>query len=127
MNDTPETDDQPIIYAINDNGYQVPCVDLEFARRLKRERDEARHKLELCMAANSDVARIAKERDEALEHAARYRLEANKLIMMGIELREQNAKLCDIAERAIDDLRWFYEGKSDSLVYELDKLKEGAK
>lgn len=30
-----------------------------------RERDEARHKLELCMAANSDVARIAKERDEA--------------------------------------------------------------
>jgi hypothetical protein len=43
------------------------------------------------------------------------------------EAREQNAKLRDIAERAIDDLRWFYEGKSDSLVYELDKLKEGAK
>jgi hypothetical protein len=28
---------------------------------------EARHKLELCMAANSDVARIAKERDKARE------------------------------------------------------------
>jgi hypothetical protein len=38
---TPETDDQPIIYAMNDNGYQVPCVDLEFARKLERERDEA--------------------------------------------------------------------------------------
>jgi hypothetical protein len=45
MSDTPETDDQPIIYAMNDNGYQVPCVDLEFACRLKRERDEAREKL----------------------------------------------------------------------------------
>ena len=38
---TPETDDQPIIYAINDNGYQVPCVDIEFDRKLKRQRDEA--------------------------------------------------------------------------------------
>jgi hypothetical protein len=42
------------------------------------------------------------------------------------EVREQNAKLRDIAERAIDDLRWFYEGKSDSIVNELDRLKEGA-
>jgi hypothetical protein len=41
---TPETDDQPIIYAINDNGYQVPCVDIEFARKLERERDAA-HKI----------------------------------------------------------------------------------
>jgi hypothetical protein len=32
---------------------------------VERERDEARHNLELCMAANSDVARIARERDEA--------------------------------------------------------------
>jgi transcriptional regulator with XRE-family HTH domain len=42
MSDTPETDDQPIINAINDNGYQVPCVDADFARKLERERDEAR-------------------------------------------------------------------------------------
>ena len=40
---------------------------------LMRERDEARHKLELCMAANSDVARIAKERDEAREELNRYK------------------------------------------------------
>jgi hypothetical protein len=45
---TPETDDQPIIYAINDNGYQVPCVDIEFARRLERERDELREALKKC-------------------------------------------------------------------------------
>lgn len=42
MSDTPETDDQPIIHAINDNGYQVPCVDIEYARKLERERNEAR-------------------------------------------------------------------------------------
>jgi hypothetical protein len=30
---------------MNDNGYQVPCVDLEFARRLERERDEARQQV----------------------------------------------------------------------------------
>lgn len=42
MSGTLKTDDQPIIYAINDNGYQVPCVDIEYARKLKRERDEAR-------------------------------------------------------------------------------------
>jgi hypothetical protein len=41
MSDTPETDDQPIIYALNELQYQILCVDLEFARRLERERDEA--------------------------------------------------------------------------------------
>jgi hypothetical protein len=46
MNDTPETDDQPIIYALNELQYQILCVDLEFARKLERERDEARYKLE---------------------------------------------------------------------------------
>ena len=86
MSDTPETDDQPIIYAMNDNGYQVPCVDLEFARRLKRERDEA---------------------------------------------REQNAKLRDIAERAIDYLNQSYrngfEDEASDLRYELAQLKEETK
>jgi hypothetical protein len=42
MSDTPETDDQPIIYALNELQYQILCVDLEFARKLERERDEAR-------------------------------------------------------------------------------------
>jgi hypothetical protein len=46
MSDTPETDDQPVINAINENGYQVPCVDIEYARKLERERDEAREALE---------------------------------------------------------------------------------
>jgi hypothetical protein len=76
MSDTPETDDQPIIYAMNDNGYQVPCVDLEFARRLKRERDEARAERDsLKLAAQreaehhdrmvGELEKVYKERDEA--------------------------------------------------------------
>ena len=44
---TPETDEQPWINAINEDGYQVPCVDIEFARRLERERDELQKKLKL--------------------------------------------------------------------------------
>jgi hypothetical protein len=93
--------------------------------RLKQERDEARHKLELCMAANSDVARIAKERDEA---------------------REQNAKLREIADAlggALERLDVLYRSEQDPeapmprpdwlrrplqmIDAELDRLKEGAK
>ena len=43
------------------------------------------------------------------------------------EAREQNAKLLSIAERAIDDLRWFYESKADGVILELKQLKEAAK
>jgi hypothetical protein len=42
MSDTPETDDQPIIYALNELQYQILCVDSEFARKLERERDALR-------------------------------------------------------------------------------------
>ena len=41
------------------------------------------------------------------------------------EARGQNAKLRDIAERAIDDLAWFYETKADGPRAELERLKEG--
>jgi hypothetical protein len=43
---TPETDAEVTINAINDDGYAVPCVDIEFARKLERERDEAREALD---------------------------------------------------------------------------------
>jgi hypothetical protein len=68
------------------------------ACRFVRERDEARHKLELCMAANSDVARIAKERDEA---------------------REQIEELIYIAERAIALAEIDFENDKFGVVSEL--------
>ena len=69
MSDTPETDDQSIIYAINDNGYQVPCVEIEFARKLEQERDEARELLASEKITRDHVIKrgieMQKERDEA--------------------------------------------------------------
>jgi hypothetical protein len=110
---------------VTDNWYdRLDRLEID-ANRFERERDEARHKLELCMAANSDVARIAKERDEA---------------------REQNAKLREIADAlggALERLDALYRSEQDSeapmprpdwlrrplqmLDAELDRLKEGAK
>ena len=41
--------------AINENGYQVPCVDIEYARKLELERDEAREVLrEIAEASHFD-------------------------------------------------------------------------
>lgn len=54
---TPETDDQPIINAINDNGYQVPCVDIDFARKLERERDDYKWQLHI---AKGEIAEARK-------------------------------------------------------------------
>jgi hypothetical protein len=82
----------------------------DHAKQMERERDEARHKLELCMAANSDVARIAKERNEALD---------------------QVKELIYIAERAIALAEIDFENDKFGVVSELrdgvERLKEGAK
>lgn len=51
---TPETDDQPTINALNDDGYAVPCVDIEYARKLERERDEAREQVD-CFREKHDL------------------------------------------------------------------------
>jgi hypothetical protein len=56
---TPETDDQPIIYAMNHNGYQVLCVDLEFARQIERERNEAQMYHDEALAIGQELADIS--------------------------------------------------------------------
>jgi regulator of replication initiation timing len=80
------------------------------ACRFVRERDEARHKLELCMAANSDVARIAKERDEALD-------QVKELIYIG----ERSIALAEI------DLENDKFGVVSELRSDLEKKKEETK
>jgi hypothetical protein len=77
---TPE-DDQTIIYAVNDNGYQVPCVDLEFARQLKRERDEARRECKFLWG----------ERDEAVGKE----IESKSLISIYIDEKNTLKKKCE--------------------------------
>jgi hypothetical protein len=67
MSDTPETDDQPIIYALNELQYQIMCVDSEFARKLERERDEAREKYDILATEHMlAINKLCNERDEAM-------------------------------------------------------------
>ncbi len=56
MSDTPATDDQPIIYALNELQYQILCVDLEFARSLERERNHYRDAILACLEENAHLA-----------------------------------------------------------------------
>ena len=86
---TPETDDQPTINAINDNGYQVPCVDIEFARKLERERDEAREKYDnLATEHMLVVNKLCEERDEAQNASEAFSALAWKLEGERNEARE---------------------------------------
>jgi hypothetical protein len=68
--------------------------------RLERERDEALHKLEIAMAANSDVERIAKERNDAQKAFA---IATDQLVQVQGELRqarEENARLREALEKS---------------------------
>jgi hypothetical protein len=80
----------------------------ELARQLEnelsealRERDEARHKLELCMAANSDVARIAKERDEALQAL----MKIEDLFIDGTDIYADRENMGIIARNALEETK----------------------
>ena len=65
--------------------------------------------------------RVLQDRySEMMEHAQNMERERD-------EARELNAKLIALAERATDDLRWFYESHADGISLELEKLKEDAK
>lgn len=111
MSETPETDDQQTINAIDDNGYQVPCVDIDFARKLERERDEAQERE--CAAIES----WQEEHQMALREGQRV-----------VEAREQNAKLRDIAERLFAAVVGRMKANDwRAFRAELDQLKEGAK
>jgi hypothetical protein len=102
MSDTPETD-------ANIDTHLYNFVKAKFARKLERERDEARADL---------AAEIKHHWDTTIKIACKLELEHN-------ELREQNAKLRDIAERAIDCVT--HTDDCLNLIAELDKLKEEAK
>jgi hypothetical protein len=74
---------------MNDNGYQVPCVDLEFACRLKRERDEAREAFKIVY---NERVQMELERNEwknkAYSHATDYTLMEAKCFRLEQELKE---------------------------------------
>jgi hypothetical protein len=74
MSDTPRTDN--LLTAILDahgfvHKHNCPPQWVSFARELERELNAANERIELLTACNADVARIAKERDDALERIKR--------------------------------------------------------
>jgi|688.fasta_scaffold630217_2 hypothetical protein len=116
----------------------IATMTVNHYERILRERDEAReawYEMQSSFERSRDeVEELIRERDELAALLAAEKATRNLIIEKAVktererdEAREQNAKLRDIAERAIDDLRWFYESKADGIISELDQIKEGAK
>ena len=129
MSDTPETDAAQHEGLLRTNPIPLQVVTAEFARKLERERDEARADLEFRRG-------LYKVQEQYLETARRERDEA----------RGQNAKLRDIADAlavALERLDALYRSEQDPeapmprpdwlrrplqmLDSELDQLKEEVK
>jgi hypothetical protein len=111
---------------------------LEFARKLERERDEARKALEfrreLYKVQEQYLETARRERDEAQERECAaiesWWEEHQRALREGqrvVEAREQNAKLRDIADRAIIPLECDGVPWGAKLRAELEHLKEVAK
>ena len=91
------------------NGEEAKAL-VELLNRVERERDAALRQLDNLKASSihschdqcqRPMCVLRRERDEAREKSERYRLEANALMMQRDELLERNAKLRDIADRAL--------------------------
>jgi hypothetical protein len=117
MSDTPETDAfMTRIRGIDGDKHWVPA---DTAKRLERERDEARGKIEnlkLQLGLWEDGNIICEET------LGEIRLLKEQIDRVLLERNEAHK----IAERAIDDLAWFNETNAQRLRAELDKIKEGA-
>ena len=86
---TPETDD----FELNLDDYSNPWKAIDFARKLERERDEAREKVE---QQRKEIVRL----NGATNHAGGTPLKI--ALRERDEARERCAKLQDIAERAVN-------------------------
>jgi hypothetical protein len=125
MSDTPETDDQPIIYAMNDLCYQVPCVDLEFARKLERERDELAALLAAEKATRNSIiekgVQTERERDEARKHLKEIEEYGTDEVNAAVDLRRNLAQaLVDL-----DDMQYQRdEARAERDILRLDAQRE---
>jgi hypothetical protein len=111
MSDTPDTDQKAVPHI---GFYSCATVPAEFARKLERERDEAREdaahwKIEYEIV-EARLCGVKHERDNGI-----------------VSEKEIIPKLRKLVERAIDDLGWFHETSAQRLQEEFDKIKEDAK
>ena len=122
---TPETDGQPRSIGIGCGG-TYSMVNAEFARKMERERDEAREEIEFLK--KTPLKQRCQQLEREINHWCDMHTIASK---QRDEAREQNAYLRCIAERAIHYLDQSYRdgfsNKASELRYKLKQLKEGAK
>jgi hypothetical protein len=126
MSDTPETD---ALTSVGLENADRECVPADFARKLERERDEARELLANALVRGDLALSETKKAKEELfwsDYQDKREMQRER-----DEAREQNAKLRDIAEMAIKAISSSEYGEfsytSAVLRAELDQLKEGAK
>jgi hypothetical protein len=110
MSDTPRVN--ATIVAMSGIMEGVPHL-ANLARQLERELNEVRAKLELCMSANTDVRRIADER--------------NSLRAINAELEEQLQWYVDNDDTYSDDDNEFWATGNRLAVSALAKSKESRK
>ena len=145
MSDTPDTDAKSFI-AFDTEGRKLVVVLATTSESFERERDEAREKIEdvrkvlRCTIHEGPILaalRVIEERDEAREFSnSRIQLTDNLYLQItGLlddleEYKKENAKLRDIAERAITAVALWAGSRTNSaskLRAELEQLKEAAK
>jgi hypothetical protein len=158
MSDTPETDaaikaqaewSRPFIsYTMDGVTWDGPVVDL--CRRLERERDTARNLVQGGIRAQASLnealdktlydLRMAREEAAQWHNKAQQTtdvrlrdalLERENMWKTLIDIKKQNAKLRDIADRAVELAVQCNDGPCErdaaKLSTELDQLKEGGK
>ena len=95
---TPETD--AAIWLYYDNGQPFEVIDTDFARKLERERDEAREEIEAlrheyhgakAMAGGfkDKIKSLTEQRDEARELLESEKITRNHIIQRGIEMQKE--------------------------------------
>ncbi len=116
---------------MNDLNLQVALEEIsKLAAKLKEERDEWRKAaFQVTAQATASRKELERERDEARgdfkhwhDNWIRLRDEKEKMLA---RLETENAKLCEIAERALEYVG--HTSVQERLLAELDQLKEGAK
>jgi len=106
MSDTPETDGQDIIYPSTNGGkFLEPWVSIDFARKLERERDEARTQYRTTELLGLELVKTI----------ARLKAEKADLFVKLVNLQSgsRRATLDEIAESVRDKYDPRHEGDDD--------------
>jgi hypothetical protein len=87
MSDTPETDAQELVHSVS--GAKLHCVDVEFARKLERERDEARDTVLRLRKQRAIARNFGEQMERERNHWKSESIEQAKLLAMSADREER--------------------------------------